>query len=449
VLSRRVAWVPLALFAATGVFWAQPGAALDLEKVELMLSRGTTANAVSVDANLSGIPSTRQEVRALQVFPIEANTAVLVFTGSGPPYDAVQRPVVLTEDGLWGIAPLTSAAGRAYFLSEVELRMIAEDFRLQRRTWVIVKNDFATAGGRVAFTRGEVFPIDTIHYAAAVALFDRTVPLTASKYDAVSAELVRNGASPSITADGTHYAVLLGADYTANLDYVDAPKVIDYLQQVDLRQERRSFWSSGAEPDPVFKQWRKAVWLREPYRVSCNDEIIERRSRVSQLSGKLDAKFGLPDFLKSLGNLGFSVDAEMSTVQSWTSNVEQVTTTEGVSFDTDSYLFGTNADPIILSFGNAAKCPPPGGDVDTKFFTATIPGRAETAVNASDMEALDELDESIVWRKRAGYLQVSCLRAGYAKVIDYLVDELGLEPSMARLFAANMVKVKLEGFLAC
>lgn len=438
------------LFLALSCQIAGADGRLDLTNIELMLSRGTTANGLTIDARLSGVPQNRQEVRALQIFPVDPNTAVLAFTGSGTSYEGVKRTVILTEDGLWGLAPMTSENGRPYFLSENEIKRIAKDHEAGDPDWAIVTSNFSAADPRFAFSRGEAFPIDATRYAKPAAVLTKGDLTTGSKYSAIAAEVAKNGPSESVLVEEGRFAVLLADDYETNVEKVDALKIIDFLADLQTRESHRIDWLpfGGQEIDPVFKKWRKTIWLREPYRVDCTDEITARQKHISEVSGKISAKFGLPEFLKTVSSLGFSVDAEMSTVQSWTSDLDQVSKIEDQSFDTDSYLFGSGTDPVVFSFGNAAKCPTATNDITMKFFTATIPGIAGTALSVSDLQDIDELDDSIRLLK-SGYLETSCSRAGYQKIIAFLTDDLTIDPPMARVIAGSMVKIKLKTFLTC
>lgn len=427
---------------------------LDLSHVELMLSRGTTANVVTVDAGLSGIPSKRQDVNDNRVFPLEANTVVLEFPDTTFLYNGVKRAIILTEDGLWGLAPLTSTNERPYFLNEKEIRRIVDDFRNEGRTWVVVTSNFSAVNGAVGFSRGEVFPLDGVTNGVSTAVFDRGDPLTGAKFDDIAA-------LGQVTLDGVfvepdRYAVRLAGEQGTHLEFLDARKLIDFLAELDERRSNPTRWnwwgSNSTEVDPIFREWTKSIWLDGPFRVDCTDEVVEKNKRFTDFTGKLEVKFGLPDFLNALGKLGLMLEGGVSGTRSWTSDTDTVSVIKDTSFDVETFLLGSNIQPTVFSFGNASTCPgvsPPADFVSQKFFVATVPGIAGSAVDIVAMQEIGGLDPSIKWNQRSGLIETQCLTSGYRKILDYLSESLGIDRPIARLIASRMVKVSITRFLDC
>lgn len=430
---------------------------LDLSHVELLLSRGTTANVVTVDAGLAGIPSSRQDVKASLVFPLEANTVVLGFPDTAFKYDGVNREVVLTEDGLWGLAAPLSANQRPYFLNEKEIRQIVNDLNTSGRTWYVVTSNFSALNGAIGFSRGEVFPFDGVTYGVSSAIFDRDDPLTGAKYNDIANVAARQGALEGVIVEPNRFAVRLTGEQGDHVESVDARKLIDFLAELDERRNNPKKWNwnpfgNSKEIDPIFKEWTKSIWLNEPFRVDCTDEVSEKNKSFSEFTGKLDAKFGVPEFLSALGKLGLTLEGGISATKSWTSDADRVSTIKDTSFDVDTFLLGTNEQPTVFSFGRASTCAgdaPAADYVPRKFFIATVPGIAGSAVDIVSMQDMGALDPATIkWNTKSGLIETGCLAGGYRKVLDYL-ESLGIERPIARLIASRMVKVSTAHFLDC
>lgn len=452
-LHRRSVVAVLLLAGMTSV--ASATERLPASKIELMLSRGAMANVVNLDAGLAGVPVNRQEVSGDEIFPIEANTAVLAFPDSHFSFGGLQRLIVLTEDGLWGVAPLMSSNGSPSFLGENEIKRIVQDFQNHQITWVIVTSNFSAANAAIGFSRGEIFPIDTVSFGTTTAVFDPGDALTASKSKDIAAVVGRGGRLPDgvLRTPKGGYAIKLSGEQKDHVEFVDASKLIDYVQELNERDNQRSRWwsSGGSETDPMLSRWTKSIWLNSPFRVECSDKVTEKNHKLSEYSGELKVKFGVPAFLNALTNIGVSVDAGVSATKTWTNESDITSTIKDTSFDVDSYLVSSGIVPTIISFGNASSCPgdPPAANfVQKKFFIATIPGIAGAAIDLTNMTAMQTLDQSITMIT-SGHLQTKCLAHGYEKILGYLVGELSIERPIARLIAAHIVKVQPDGFLDC
>ena len=93
---------------------------------ELLLSLGTTAHLVDMTPDLEAAPQRSNDVQRGALFPIEVNRLVLAFARNSFSYGNLRRTLVLTEDGIWGLAPLMSENSRSYFLNELTLMSLAQ-----------------------------------------------------------------------------------------------------------------------------------------------------------------------------------------------------------------------------------------------------------------------------------------------------------------------------------
>jgi hypothetical protein len=426
---------------------AQGSGTLEIVDAELLLSLGTTAHVVVLDARQRGIPIIRQELQRGVLFPINPNTLSLGFPRHLLSVDQVQRMLVLTEDGLWGMAPLSSRTGSPFLLREAELREIVSDSELNLRNWAIVRSRFPVGSGLVTFTRGEVFPVESSAAdIAGYALVELDNRFTRSKFRQIETRLTEiDGAPTEVERMQDVFRIPLGIEFGEHIEFVDIPKVKDFLQEVDRSREHgggAAFFQRSPPISNLFKRWTKYLRLNRPFRIECNEEIQQIESRITEAS----VAFRLGADIRSLSEIGINLGSEASVRATWGTELRKSSTLSDVSFETDAYIVNRAAQSTIFQFGNAETCPESlgGREVIPKFYIATIPGIAGRALDSAIMRLMADLDPSVN-QLLSGQLQAACLRGGYHRILEFMINDLNIDESVARLIASKILKIDRSG----
>jgi hypothetical protein len=428
----------IALVAMTSVACA--ASTLATNHIKLMLSRGVMANSVKLNYALSGVPAgeTDFEDIADELFPIEVGAPVLTFPDSLTSFEP--NVIVLTEDGLWGVARLTSTDGQSDFISEEDIRRIVEDAKNHKREWDIVISN-GSAGNAIGLKRGEVFPVTTDKSGAKTAIFEEGESLTAFRFGVLESFVADHGLPDSVKHDGLDFFVKLNDKEKAHVRPLDLVKLTRRLNELDDRNAHpNSYWPfGGLTPDPLLSKWRTTVWLESPFNLNCNTVTIEKRRLAKQFDGELSGKLDLPVIDQSLIKIGVTISGSGKVSRS--SEIEIVSTVKDTSVAVDSYLLASGSTSTIVSMGVATNCFPP----NIKFFVAEVPNIPGRAIDVQQVEEMHNLPSTKIDLAESGYLQIGCL-TDYKKTLNYLIRQQHITEPIARLIAAHIIQVQTDNF---
>ncbi|MEP0321321.1 hypothetical protein [Bauldia litoralis] len=125
-----------------------------LKKPEFGLILSTKMRLVSMESSNPTFPQTRQQLRDLPLFPLSPNRPVIYFPhlmvhDNGNPWIPI-----LTEDGLWGMSPLTTNNARE-ILTQSDIELILNEFSTDHLAWILVKNPIRLENGLLVLGNNE------------------------------------------------------------------------------------------------------------------------------------------------------------------------------------------------------------------------------------------------------------------------------------------------------
>lgn len=434
-LFRVLARLCLGLWGGTAL--AQGSGTLNTNRPELMMSIGTVAHLLDLTPDVTGairgVPTSSFEVRKGEIVPIDPHKLVLVFPGSAVPYGSPRenRRVVLTEDGVWAVAPLNDDRGGSYFLSEAQLKkMIAPN---ADRSWGLVRSPIQIAAEGVRFDRGEIVLLEAPSPGIVVVLVERDNDLTAAKYRQIVA--TRSSQDQGSVPEAFRFS--LGPSDRGSIGEIVTARAGEFA---GTDAQDRMFSVSER-----FKKWNKTFRLDKSSRIDCNQQRTRTDKTGTEMAGTATAKVSAASdtLLKGLKSLGisFSADAESKFTTSWSSQEETVTTTKDSSFALEQFLFSFGTQSQGISVASARECL---ADKTAYFFVVT-PSSSGRAVDKETMMALAARISGLTW-KASGHLSTACYGT-YLRVVDYFTDELAFDDRLARLVASRILRVSQIGDL--
>jgi hypothetical protein len=393
-------------------------------RLSFLVSRGVTANIFDLNADLRGAPANPLELRKGEIFPIEASKIVLAFLDNTVTYNGLKRTVLLTEDGLWGVAPLRSELGRDYFVDESVFTQILNAGPVQGE-WGIVTSDIVLKAENITFSSGELVQILDKETDSPKFRFIKDNSASGTKFADVQKQAIPSQ-NITITND-VQIDVRFNKSQLENIKIILIGNLQSFLQ---MNRSDRGFWGTGA-PE-VFREWRKTVKMGVPFRITCSETIQTKDAKKASIKGSLDAKVSVD--IPKLSVIGFKAEGGINASVEWSNEYIKTAELKNTSIDADSYLVASDQGGEKVILGNAVNC-----QTQKRYFVAIVPGIAEYAI---DEKRMDDMIKSVgkPILAASGHITVSCFSV-YQGILNYFTSQLGLDDTLSRFFASRLVRI--------
>ncbi len=412
-----------------------------LKKPEFGLILSTKMRLVSMESSNPTFPQTRQQLRDLPLFPLSPNRPVIYFPhlmvhDNGNPWIPI-----LTEDGLWGMSPLTTNNARE-ILTQSDIELILNEFSTDHLAWILVKNPIRLENGLLVLGNNELYPIDLNHPARVLVPEDNR--LTKSKYYQIDRNFDNYN---NIKIEDNYYLISLeeNDDYSSKVEFLNLQILNDYyslVKNIEYAYKRSSH---------LFARWNKIFITTGVKSVSCNavSEIKTDSENRSEFSASLEIDLAklLSSISSLFGDIGLSAklsaDRSRSVSEKITSRIVESAKSYAISLvelersgNIDDYLFGNSQDCV-----KSPQHPDQFEESGPKYFRMSTKDIAGPLIDKDLYEDIIDANQHIVWNDRTGTLQVTCKSRDFEFLSDFFLQELDLSQTEAMLVLSQLLVI--------
>lgn len=415
------------------------------------LMLGQEVRTFTLNIARPNIPRSPSQLDALQFLPIEKGSPIIYFPEGRVPYGGDDWVPIITEEGVWGMAPL-NRRGQRNILTQTDAEVLLQEVRRGFRLWGIVERNVSIPGTAIALTRGEIYPF--VRGERMLIITEKDEYFTGGKHAQILA--LGRPSEPLYVQDDRLYIPVPTEDEGSNLKQLDILRLNDYYVVIEEACEsgNRSIfgipwqrWTThlfGEKCNAVdrarrmLELWRKYLYTNVHYSFDCN-KIAKLRSESETRSayslevkaGLEAAASGLTQFLGSL-NVGISGSADWSASASETAETSVLFGRQSYEYDVVVMEQAGTPEPYV--FGNSRDCAKADDSVGgeelyrehgQRFFRMTKPGVTGFLLEKSIFEAVDRDVDEVHWNGVAGKFEVACF-GDYRRLANYLTRRLQL-----------------------